>query len=98
MNYQLYRVSHKEVYMVPCCLSPSHPAVKSTCLLMTSFYAELSQPQMTEDISAISSFLDSKYLNFIKGKCHTMHACFKEETQLLTSSMVISQTGDGDML
>ena len=71
-------------------LSPYHLAVKSTCLQMTLHYsyhiitlAPSDYTMLQEDISAVSSFLNYKYLNFNEDKCCAMHITRKGPTPYL---------------
>ena len=47
---------------------------------------------LQEDISAISSFLDSKYLNFNEGKCRTMHISRKRSNSLPPPQLYLNST------
>ena len=47
---------------------------------------------LQEDISAISSFLDSKYLNFNEGKCRTMYISRKRSNSLPPPQLYLNST------
>ena len=79
-------------------LPPSHLAVKSTCLHADdiALYCIITSPNdyamLQEDISAVSSFLNYKYLNFNVDKCRAMHITRKRSNSIPPPPLYLNST------